>query len=441
MIKKVRVEGYRLLRQFDADLGRLTVAIGANATGKSTLQDLLRLVAQLADRPINAVLRERGGFHSLLSVGAEIPDVSWRIAFTKPAENPFWASLPIGDGVEVVYEAALHAPGVFYGAAPKHEALRYNQAAQGDAGALTLLEYRDGRGRVYDSVARQLVDFGGDVPRVGEFSPQPQRTVADGNGGEPHDQRLQDFFGATDAGPSLLLAKVRFPQQFLHVSALRVFFSCWAFYPGFCVDDYSPIRRQPGDVESTTILGSKGENLATVLHEILTRHEYRKAAENLQDWLRAAYPELEQVAAESIPGAKGKVGIRWYEGLTRPLDASELSDGVLRFLCLAAVLNNPRPSPFIAIDEPEVGLHPRLLPVVADMVKAAAEQTQVLVTTHSPDFLDRFDLDDVAVMAREESNVRWHRPSSRRTLRTLLTQVQGHTLGELHRSGELEAGV
>jgi len=75
------------------------------------------------------------------------------------------------------------------------------------------------------------------------------------------------------------------------------------------------------------------------------------------------------------------------------------------------------------------------------MLKAAAERTQVLVTTHSPDLLNCFDLDDVAVMVREDNSVRWHRPSSRRTLKMLLESVEGETLGDLHRSGELEAGA
>jgi predicted ATPase len=80
-----------------------------------------------------------------------------------------------------------------------------------------------------------------------------------------------------------------------------------------------------------------------------------------------------------------------------------------------------------------------LLPVVADMIKTAAEKTQVLVTTHSPDLLNCFSLDDLAVMARDEARILWYRPATRQTLRELLQPVTGETLGDLHRSGELEA--
>jgi len=73
------------------------------------------------------------------------------------------------------------------------------------------------------------------------------------------------------------------------------------------------------------------------------------------------------------------------------------------------------------------------------MIKTASEKTQILVTTHSPDLLSNFDLDDVAVMFREGPRAKWYRPGTRKSLHTMLESVQGDTLGDLHRSGELEA--
>jgi len=121
------------------------------------------------------------------------------------------------------------------------------------------------------------------------------------------------------------------------------------------------------------------------------------------------------------------------------MDLWDLSDGMLRFLCLCAALLNPIPPSLIAIDEPETGLHPKLLPIVGDLIHRASESTQVLITTHSPDLLDRFSLDEVAVMAREDVDVKWFRPSTRASLVTMLKQVSSETLGDLQRSGEFEA--
>lgn len=441
MITEIEVQGYRLLNEFKANLGPLTVAIGANATGKSTLQDLLRLVCQAAERPINTVLKSRGGMYSVLTASPDVSGMGWRITFTKPTANPVWASLPIDDNRELVYEASLVAVPGYYGAVPQYEALRYAEPTAGHDSPFNFLEYRDGISRVFDFETHRLIDFGEHLAEQQDlFSGLEEEATPSG---KPADGGLKGIFEAAAEGPSLLLAQVRYPQRFLQVSVLRMFFASWAFYPGFCVDEYSPIRTSPRDVEPGTVLFPRGENLAAVLHELLTRHEYMAAAQGLRDWLHSAYQDtFDAITAETVPGTKGKVAIRWHEkGLSRPLDAFDLSDGVLRFLCLAAVLNNPRPCPLVVIDEPEVGLHPKLLPVVADMLKAAAEHTQVLVTTHSPDLLDSFSLDDVAVMVREERSVRWHRPSSRRTLRLLLESVEGESLGELHRTGELEAGA
>ena len=73
------------------------------------------------------------------------------------------------------------------------------------------------------------------------------------------------------------------------------------------------------------------------------------------------------------------------------------------------------------------------------MIKTASETTQVLVTTHSPDLLNCFDIDNVAVMARDENEISWQRPGSRDSLKIMLRNVEGDSLGDLHRSGELEA--
>lgn len=441
MITKVEVQGYRLLHDFQADLGQLTIAIGANATGKSTLQDFLSFLSQAAERPLNAVLGERGGITSVLSAGSEARGLRWRITFSRPRNNPVWSELlSFSEGCTYEYGASLSAGAAYFGAVPESELLLCLPDAASGVEPFPLLDGRGGLSRVFDDELGGCVDFR-----------EPVRDTKDlfsgldlqGNATQPSAPTRPGPDALRQAeveGPSLLLAQVRYPAKFVTVSLMRSMFASWETYPGFLVNATSLLRRQPADVAPTTRLWSEGWNLATVLNTILSKREYRATAERLKDWLRAAYPEFGDFTVEPVFGAMGKVALRWHDrNLSRDLWPLELSDGILRFLCLATALNDPAPSPLIVIDEPEVGLHPGLLPIVADMLKAAAEQSQLLVTTHSPDLVDCFDLDDVAVMVREDNRARWHRPRSRPTLRTLLEGVEGETLGDLHRTGELEA--
>ena len=127
--------------------------------------------------------------------------------------------------------------------------------------------------------------------------------------------------------------------------------------------------------------------------------------------------------------------VRW-KSLRREQTAADLSDGTLRFLFLLTVLTSPSPAPVIAIDEPETGLHPSMLPIVAEYAVGAAERAQVILTTHSPQFLDAFEdtLPTTTV-------VRW--VNGETVLKTLKGEklerwLNEYSLGTLYRSGELE---
>jgi predicted ATPase len=238
-----------------------------------------------------------------------------------------------------------------------------------------------------------------------------------------------------------MLSQIRFFNEFPIPASARILLASMSFYPGFDVTRFAKLRTQAAEIKPVTTLLPNGENLGTVLHEILTRYDYRNAATDIREFLKAGYPAFEEIHCDTTYGTPAQVLVRVREkSMQRSIELWELSDGMLRFLCLAAALLNPQPPPLVAIDEPESGLHPRLLPVVADMIKTAAERTQVLITTHSPDLLNSFDIEDVAVMSRgDEFRATWHRPGSRKTLVEMLRDVAGETLGDLHRSGELEA--
>lgn len=427
MITQIEIGGYRLLDGFEADLEPLTVVIGANAVGKSTLIDYLQLIAECCEYPLNTAISWHHGAASLLTAGNGNGQLAWKTTFRKPL---IWDDFPLAEGEALVYEVVLQADvqGQMH---PQYEVLRTQESVHGES--LIFLEATPYQQHIFDIEQFRLVPFNeaqpsSDVVRDADPAAVPSES--------PHPSAQQE--------PALLLSRIRFFNEFPIPSWVRALMAHMAFYPGFDVTHASALRTKAADIKPDTTLWKNGDNLGAVLHEILTRYDFRPAAEELRDFLRVAYPTFEEIHCDTTYGTPPQVLVRVREqGMSRSMEMWELSDGMLRFLCLATALLNPWPRPLVAIDEPELGLHPGLLPIVAEMIKTAAERTQVLVTTHSPDLLNCFDIADVVVMARNEDDAKiaWHRPANRKTLVEMLNNVTGETLGDLHRSGELEAGV
>lgn len=428
MITQIEIGGYRLLDDFKADLGPLTVVIGANAVGKSTLIDCLQLIGECCEFPLNTALGWHHGALSLLTAGNGNGQLAWSVTFRKP---PAWDDFPLAAGEALVYEVVLQADaqGQMH---PQYEVLRTQEPAPGYREPLKLLEATLYQRHIFDTEQDRLIPF--DEAQSAAVVRDANSAAFPSGGGR----------AGTQQETALLLSQIRFFNEFPVPSWVRLLLERMAFYPGFDVTRSSVLRTKAADIRPDTTLAANGDNLGTVLHEILTRYDFRPAAEELRDFLRVAYPAFEEIHCDTTYGTPPQVLVRVREqGMSRSMEMWELSDGMLRFLCLATALLNPFPPPLIAIDEPELGLHPGLLPIVAEMIKAAAERTQVLVTTHSPDLLNCFDIADVAVMARhaDDAKVAWHRPANRRTLVQMLKDVATGTLGDLHRSGELEAGA
>jgi predicted ATPase len=137
------------------------------------------------------------------------------------------------------------------------------------------------------------------------------------------------------------------------------------------------------------------------------------------------------------PAADQRTQLRvLWKSLKRGQTAAELSDGMLRFLLLLTILVSPDPAPLIAIDEPEMGLHPAMLPIVAEYAVAAAQKTQVVLTTHSPQFLNAFTETRPAItVAMWEQGETVLKQLSEESLDYWL---QEYSLGALFTSGELE---
>jgi predicted ATPase len=130
----------------------------------------------------------------------------------------------------------------------------------------------------------------------------------------------------------------------------------------------------------------------------------------------------------------GTVQVIFMEG-DFSIPATRLSDGTLRYLCLLAILCDPEPPPLICIEEPELGLHPDILPKVADLLKAASERTQLIVTTHSDILVDAMtETPEAVVVCSKENGQTLMERLSPDDLREWLKKYR---LGELWMKGEI----
>jgi len=166
----------------------------------------------------------------------------------------------------------------------------------------------------------------------------------------------------------------------------------------------SPVRL-PALLRPTLRLSENGANLSSVLHSIQQGHP--DIWEEILELLHTACPEFRDIR---IPGGggDGKVLLRWYESPCEKEGVSPnlLSDGTLKFLCLIAILKSPDPPPLICIDEPEIGLHPDWIKLVAEMMQSAAARTQLIVATHSPQIVARLDPEQVIITEKENGKTR-----------------------------------
>ncbi len=194
--------------------------------------------------------------------------------------------------------------------------------------------------------------------------------------------------------------------------------------------------RQPSVARNERFVEADGQNLIPVLHTLYT--ENRDFEWNIDAAMRAAFgSDYEKLVFTPDAGdQRVQMKVRW-RSLQRAQSTADLSDGTLRFLLLMTILSAPDPPMLIAIDEPETGLHPSMFPIIAEYAVEASSRTQVVFTTHSPQFLDAFtDIKPTTTVARWENGETFLHTLKGEQLNYWLAE---YSLGTLFHDGDLEA--
>lgn len=166
-----------------------------------------------------------------------------------------------------------------------------------------------------------------------------------------------------------------------------------------------PQINKPHNSFSPVILDEDGSNLSLVFNYL---EHIGNTKDKIIENLKKFYPRAKDYSFEffrKFPRGSSNEYIQFYireENLDRTVSAQRLSDGTLRYLCLLAILCHPEPPPLICIEEPETGLHPDILPTIAELMKEASQRTQLIVTTHSDILVSAFSDMPEAVLVCEK---------------------------------------
>ena len=383
-IKSIKIEN---LLSFGPDtqelaLGPLNVLIGPNGSGKSNLVEAVGLL-QAAPRDMKVPIRKSGGISQWM----------WR-------GEPKASSA----GIEAILEGSQGA-----------QALRYSVGFAEQGQRFELVEERLENEHPYPGHPKPYIYYelrGNRATLNYRDSEQRQREL-----------RIEE----TDPEQSIL-AQRKDPDHYPELTWLGDEFSRMRLYREWSFGRYTPPRLPQVADRPNDFLDDDGGNLGLVLNRLRTEPEVKRRI------LRALRDLYEGVADFGISMEGGTVQV-FLEENDVAMPATRLSDGTLRFLCLLAILCHPTPPPLVCIEEPELGLHPDVLPGLADLLREASERCQLVVTTHSDVIVDKLTdaPESVVVFEKEDGRTKMKRLDGRE----LAVWLERYSLGDLWTRGEL----
>ena len=398
MFDYIKIEGFRSFKKVELDMPRLAVLIGPNGGGKSNFLDLLKLMAEAGHGELNLGVNKRGGFRNIAFGFDSSSDVGISFRFNDlPVKLPQSSILQTGEASE----AKLYD-------------IRFNLGLRGLGVNFNVWEEKL---RV-ESPKDALLS-------LGIVDRQATTTVFRWSSGAA--PQIEERKSVNDI--ELAIFQVRDPNKYMVPYAVLQELQEWTFYRDIDVGPESLVR-QPGLLRSDIRLLPNGSNLSSVFYAI--QQDYPDYWGEILEILKTAVPKFVRITVRA-EGGDGKVLLRWFE---RPFEmagvsANNLSDGTLKLLCLIAILKNPPPPPLICIDEPESGLHPDWIELVAELLQDAAMRTQVIVATHSPQIVAKMKPEQVIVAEKENGETTLERLSAK----DLEKWLKDFNLAELWLSG------
>ncbi len=380
----------------DLPMEPLNVLIGPNGSGKSNLLEAIALL-KAAPRSISEPISRLGGVREWLWKGPAAPDsFTVETLIDYPPGGVLRHTLTLADRND--------RPEV------TSERVEPSETHTNERAALSYYRPpREERTEIY----------------LREKSPNPTDPNAVGS-------LLAHFLGdgvhfRSDFLPKASLVSIANPQDYPALWYLNGQYEAIRLYRDWLFGPSTELRQPASAHDPADFLNERGTNLAPVLSNF--------PGENKRQLITALQKLYDGIVDIKCSVIGGTVALFLEEDGNREIPVSRLSDGTLRYLCLLAILLHPEPPPLVVIEEPELGLHPDLLPTLADLLLAASERSQLIVTTHSDVLVD-------ALTETPESVVVCEKHAGQTEMRRLdkddlAKWLKVYTLGNLWSSGQL----
>ena len=346
-IEYLKVQNYRALHNLELkNLTPLTVFLGPNGSGKSTIFDVFAFLSECFTEGLRKAWDRRGRFRELRtrdSTGCIIIELKYRETSASPLIT-YYLAIDEENNRPFIAEEWLHVR-----RGPHTKPFRF-------------LDFTKGEGQV----------ISGESPDEESERITEQLTSS-------------EFLAVNTLGQF-----IKHPR----VSALRRFITGW--YLSYLTADHTRSLPEAGAQER---LSATGDNLPNVIQYLKEQHPQR--LEEILKTLSGRIPRLEKVEASIMQDGRLLLEIK-DAPFSHPILAKFASDGTLKLLAYLIVLFDPNPPQLVGIEEPENHLHPRLLPHLAEECRAASANTQLMVTTHSPFFVDSLKPEELWVLYRDE---------------------------------------
>ncbi|MBN1698599.1 MAG: AAA family ATPase [Spirochaetales bacterium] len=209
----------------------------------------------------------------------------------------------------------------------------------------------------------------------------------------------------------------------------------WQIYHFHDTSETSAMR-QYEIIQDNKYLRGNASNIAPYL--FMLKNKYFTEYTEILNAVRMVMPFFDDFLLDITDfGRKQKLNLSWKQkGSDYPMQPYHLSDGSLRFICLATALLQPDPPSTIIIDEPELGLHPEAISILSELIQDASKRTQIIVATQSPALIDHFGIEDIIVVKRENGASTFQRLNEE----DFKTWLENYSVGELWTKNVIDGG-